>query len=202
MLISKSDNHLTNLILKRPRLGSRKHILIHNGKSHDKFQMTESPLEAAKNADVVLTDVWASMGQESEQKIREAAFAGFQVNDELMAVTNEGCMVQHCLPAHRGEEITAEVFEAHADEIFDEAENRMHAQKADTEILARKTSRDDIYIFRENFFPRSMLFHQVYDTLCIINVFIISESIHILKPSGLCLFQYIIRKDRSKTILL
>lgn len=96
----------------------------------DKFQMTESPLEAAKNADVVLTDVWASMGQESEQKIREAAFAGFQVNDELMAVTNEGCMVQHCLPAHRGEEITAEVFEAHADEIFDEAENRLHAQKA------------------------------------------------------------------------
>ena len=72
----------------------------------------------------------------------------------------------------------------------------------DTEILARKTSRDDIYIFRENFFSRSMLFHQVYDTLCIINVFIISESIHILKPSGLCLFQYIIRKDRSKTILL
>ena len=70
------------------------------------------------------------MGQESEQKIREAAFAGFQVNDELMAVTNEGCMVQHCLPAHRGEEITAEVFEAHADEIFDEAENRLHAQKA------------------------------------------------------------------------
>lgn len=96
----------------------------------DKFQMTESPMEAAKNADVVLTDVWASMGQEEEQAIRAAAFAGFQVNDDLMAVTNEGCMVQHCLPAHRGEEITAEVFEAHADEIFDEAENRLHAQKA------------------------------------------------------------------------
>ena len=96
----------------------------------DLFQMTEDPMEAAKGADVVLTDVWASMGQENEQKIREAAFKGFQVNDALMAVTNPGCMVQHCLPAHRGEEITAEVFEAHADEIFDEAENRLHAQKA------------------------------------------------------------------------
>ena len=96
----------------------------------DLFQMTEDPMEAAKGADVVLTDVWASMGQENEQKIREAAFKGFQVNDALMAVTNPGCMVQHCLPAHRGEEITAEVFEAHAYEIFDEAENRLHAQKA------------------------------------------------------------------------
>lgn len=96
----------------------------------DKFQMTDVPKEAAKNADVVLTDVWASMGQEEEQKIREAAFAGFQINDELMSVTNDGCMVLHCLPAHRGEEITAEVFDAHADEIFDEAENRLHAQKA------------------------------------------------------------------------
>jgi ornithine carbamoyltransferase len=70
------------------------------------------------------------MGQEEEQKIRAAAFDGYQVNDELMSVTNDGCMVLHCLPAHRGEEITAEVFEAHADEIFEEAENRLHAQKA------------------------------------------------------------------------
>lgn len=96
----------------------------------DKFILTDDPKVAATNADVVITDVWASMGQESEQAIREKAFAGYQINDELMAVTNEGCMVQHCLPAHRGEEITAEVFEAHADEIFDEAENRLHAQKA------------------------------------------------------------------------
>jgi ornithine carbamoyltransferase len=70
------------------------------------------------------------MGQEEEKKIREAAFEGYQVNDELMKVANEGCMALHCLPAHRGEEITAEVFEAHADEIFEEAENRLHAQKA------------------------------------------------------------------------
>ena len=96
----------------------------------DMFTMTDSPIEAAKGADVVFTDVWASMGQEEEAAQRREAFAGFQVNDELMAVTNPGCMVQHCLPAHRGEEITAEVFEAHADEIFEEAENRLHAQKA------------------------------------------------------------------------
>ncbi len=95
-----------------------------------KFSLVRSPAEAAKGADAVFTDVWASMGQESEKAIREKAFAGYQVNDELMALTNPGCMVQHCLPAHRGEEITAEVFEAHADEIFDEAENRLHAQKA------------------------------------------------------------------------
>ena len=96
----------------------------------DKFILTDDPKVAAKNADVIITDVWASMGQEDEQAIRAKAFDGYQINDELMALTNEGCMVQHCLPAHRGEEITAEVFEAHADEIFDEAENRLHAQKA------------------------------------------------------------------------
>ena len=94
------------------------------------FLMTDKPLEAAKDADVIFTDVWASMGQEEEKAIREKAFAGYQVNAELLAVAHEGCMVQHCLPAHRGEEITEEVFEAHADEIFDEAENRLHAQKA------------------------------------------------------------------------
>lgn len=96
----------------------------------NKFILTDDPKVAAKNADVVITDVWASMGQEEEQAIRAKAFDGYQINAELMALANKGCMVQHCLPAHRGEEITAEVFEAHADEIFDEAENRLHAQKA------------------------------------------------------------------------
>ncbi|MBQ3141030.1 MAG: ornithine carbamoyltransferase, partial [Clostridia bacterium] len=96
----------------------------------DKFMMTESPAEAAKGADAVYTDVWASMGQESEKAKRERDFAGYQVNSEIMALTNPGCIVLHCLPAHRGEEITEEVFEAHANEIFDEAENRLHAQKA------------------------------------------------------------------------
>ena len=95
-----------------------------------KFFMTDKPFEAAKDADVIFTDVWASMGQESEKAVREKAFAGYQVNEALLEAAHPGCMVQHCLPAHRGEEITAEVFEAHADEIFDEAENRLHAQKA------------------------------------------------------------------------
>ena len=95
-----------------------------------KFSLHRAPGDAAAGADVVFTDVWASMGQEEEKAVREKAFAGYQVNAGLMALTNPGCMVQHCLPAHRGEEITADVFEAHAQEIFDEAENRLHAQKA------------------------------------------------------------------------
>ncbi|MBO5525824.1 MAG: ornithine carbamoyltransferase [Clostridia bacterium] len=94
------------------------------------FTMTDDVLEACKDADVIYTDVWASMGQEEEKKIREQAFAGYQVNDRALSVAKHDCMVLHCLPAHRGEEITAEVFEAHADEIFEEAENRLHAQKA------------------------------------------------------------------------
>ena len=95
-----------------------------------KFTLVREPRQAAVGADVVFTDVWASMGQEEERAQRQKAFVGYQVNEELMALTNPECMVQHCLPAHRGEEITAEVFESHANEIFDEAENRLHAQKA------------------------------------------------------------------------
>ena len=96
----------------------------------DKFTLTDKPVEAAANADVLFTDVWASMGQEGEAEIRRKAFAGYQINDEVMAAAKRDAMVQHCLPAHREEEITAKVFEAHAEEIFDEAENRLHAQKA------------------------------------------------------------------------
>ncbi len=102
-----------------------------------KFSLFRTPKEAAVGADVIITDVWASMGQEEERAVRAKAFAGYQINDELMALTNEGCMVQHCLPAHRGEEITAQVFEAHAQEIFDEAENRLHAQKAVMYLLMK-----------------------------------------------------------------
>ncbi len=96
----------------------------------DKFVLTESCIEAVRDADVVFTDVWASMGQESQAEKRRAAFSGYQINNELLKLADRDCMVQHCLPAHRGEEITEEVFEAHANEIFDEAENRLHAQKA------------------------------------------------------------------------
>ena len=96
----------------------------------DKFSMTDVPLEAAKDADVLFTDVWTSMGEEAETEKRKIACKGYQINDDIMAVAKADAMVQHCLPAHREEEITEKVFEAHANEIFEEAENRLHAQKA------------------------------------------------------------------------
>ena len=94
------------------------------------FDCQPDVLGMAAGADVLYTDVWASMGQEGEAEKRRAAFAGYQVNQAVMDAANTGAMVLHCLPAHRGEEITAEVLEAHAGEIFEEAENRLHAQKA------------------------------------------------------------------------
>lgn len=95
------------------------------------FEITFNPKEAIVDADVVVTDVWASMGDEAEIQEREKAFSGiYQVNKELMSLAKKDAMVQHCLPAHREEEISTEVFEAHAHEIFEEAENRLHAQKA------------------------------------------------------------------------
>ena len=107
-----------------------KEILDFAAEYGDKFSMTNSPAQAAKGADVLITDVWASMGQEGEAEKRKKAFAGYQINDELMIQANDDAMVLHCLPAHREEEITEKVFEAHAKEIFEEAENRLHAQKA------------------------------------------------------------------------
>lgn len=107
-----------------------KEILDFAAQYGDAFMLTTDPKEAAKDADVIATDVWASMGDEGEAEQRKIDFAGYQVNAEIMAVAKPDAMVQHCLPAHRGEEITADVFEAHANEIFDEAENRLHAQKA------------------------------------------------------------------------
>jgi ornithine carbamoyltransferase len=97
------------------------------------FEITDNPTDAAKNADVVYTDVWASMGQEDESEKRRKDFAGavkYQVNPEVMSAAKKDALVLHCLPAHRGEEITEDVFEKHSMEIFDEAENRLHAQKA------------------------------------------------------------------------
>ena len=89
-----------------------------------------SPQEAIKDADVVYTDVWASMGQEEEQEVRDKAFQGYQVNKENLALAKPDAIVLHCLPAHRGEEITDEVIEGPQSMVFDEAENRLHAQKA------------------------------------------------------------------------
>ena len=99
-------------------------------KENGKFTCTDDVFEAAKDADVLYTDVWASMGQEAEAEERKKIFKGYQINADVMAVAKSDAMVMHCLPAHRGEEITEDVLEAHADEIFDEAENRLHAQKA------------------------------------------------------------------------
>ena len=99
-------------------------------KENGKITVTSDLKAAAEGADVLYTDVWASMGQEGEKAAREKIFRGYCIDDTLMKLAEKDAMVLHCLPAHRGEEITEEVFEAHADEIFDEAENRLHAQKA------------------------------------------------------------------------
>ncbi len=139
--IGDGNNMANSLIAGAVRMGMKFSIACPKGyepnaalvawaKEEGDFFMTESPCEAAKDADVVYTDVWASMGQEGEREKRAKAFEGFCVDDTVMKAAKRDAMVLHCLPAHRGEEITAEVFEAHADEIFDEAENRLHAQKA------------------------------------------------------------------------
>lgn len=99
-------------------------------KDHPNFEQTSDVLAAAKEADVVITDVWASMGDEGEAEQRQKDFKGYQINKEVMAKAKKDAIVLHCLPAHREEEITTEVFEQYADVIFDEAENRLHAQKA------------------------------------------------------------------------
>lgn len=93
------------------------------------------PLEAARNADVLYTDVWASMGQEAEQEERKKVFKGYQVNNEVLKKAKKDAIVMHCLPAHRGEEITADVIDGPQSVVIDEAENRLHVQKAILEIL-------------------------------------------------------------------
>ncbi len=139
--IGDGNNMANSLIVGCVKMGMKISLACPNGYTPDEkllawgkesglLELTDKPLEAAKEADVIYTDVWASMGQEGEAEKRKIAFSGYQVNAELMAVAKKDAMVLHCLPAHRGEEITADVLEAHANEIFDEAENRLHAQKA------------------------------------------------------------------------
>ncbi len=89
-----------------------------------------SPMDACANADLVVTDVWTSMGKESEQRQRESAFKGYQVNQKMMSITNSDAIFMHCLPAHRGEEVSTEVIDGKHSTVWDEAENRLHAQKA------------------------------------------------------------------------
>ncbi len=104
--------------------------ILARGFATGRLTVTSDIKAAAKDADVLYTDVWASMGQEAEKAEREKVFRGYCIDADLMSVAKPDAMVLHCLPAHRGEEITDEVFEAHANDIFDEAENRLHAQKA------------------------------------------------------------------------
>ena len=101
----------------------------------DSVSLIQDPLQAASGADLVVTDVWASMGQEEEQSEREKIFAGYQVNAELMAQADKDALFMHCLPAHRGEEVTADVIDGTQSVVWDEAENRLHAQKALLEFL-------------------------------------------------------------------
>lgn len=139
--IGDGNNMANSLIVGGLKVGMDVSIACPDGYHPDKtvldfaknfkgFTLTADPKEAAADADVLYTDVWASMGQEGEVEKRKIAFKGYQINDDVMSVAHSDAMVMHCLPAHREEEITAKVFEEHAQEIFDEAENRLHAQKA------------------------------------------------------------------------
>ena len=139
--IGDGNNMANSLIVGGIKMGMQVAIACPDGYRPDKgvcewaekngnLLVTSDISAAVKDADAVYTDVWASMGQESEKAEREKVFKNYCVNAEVMSLAKPDALVLHCLPAHRGEEITDEVFEAHAQEIFDEAENRLHAQKA------------------------------------------------------------------------
>lgn len=147
--IGDGDNMANSLIVGGLKVGMKVSVATPEGykpddevmdfaKDYPDFTWTSDPKEAIKDADVVITDTWASMGMEEEKAIRQKAFANYQVNNELLQFAKPNAMVQHCLPAYRGQEITEEVFEAHADEIFEEAENRLHAQKAVMVLLMKE----------------------------------------------------------------
>ena len=101
----------------------------------DFIEITTDVRSACTNSDLIVTDVWASMGQEEEQKVREQAFGDYQVTAELMALANDEALFMHCLPAHRGEEVSAEVIDGEKSVVWNEAENRLHAQKSLLEFL-------------------------------------------------------------------
>ncbi|MBE5766517.1 MAG: ornithine carbamoyltransferase [Clostridiales bacterium] len=137
--VGDGNNMANSLIVGAIKLGMKAVIACPEGyepevaewaKANGDFSIVRKVSEATEGADAVYTDVWASMGQEGEAQERMKVFKDYQVNEENMSVANKDAMVMHCLPAHRGEEITAETFEKHANEIFDEAENRLHVQKA------------------------------------------------------------------------
>ena len=139
--IGDGNNMMNSLILGGLKTGMEVSVACPEGyepgvlddelvKDNKNFSLHRNPENAVKDADVVITDVWASMGQEEESEKRKIAFKGYQINEELMKLAKKDAIVQHCLPAHRGEEISAESFDKHQLEIYEEAENRLHAQKA------------------------------------------------------------------------
>jgi ornithine carbamoyltransferase len=124
-----------NFCIATPECYGPQQSLLETAKGGGRFLFTNDPLEAVRDADVVYTDVWVSMGQESQEREKVLAFAPYRVDDELLEKANKDVIVMHCLPAHRGSEISERVFEAHHKVIFEQAENRLHAQKALLEWL-------------------------------------------------------------------
>ncbi|HEB97011.1 MAG TPA: ornithine carbamoyltransferase [Sedimenticola thiotaurini] len=142
--IGDGNNMCHSYINAARRFGFRLHIACPEGydpdpailePAADHCRILRDPREAAAGADLVVTDVWASMGQEEEQQKREHAFAGYQVDDTVMAAADGDALFMHCLPAHRGEEVSASVIDGPHSVVWDEAENRLHAQKALLEML-------------------------------------------------------------------
>ena len=124
-----------NVTISTPK-GYEPNLIAYNDSIEDakktgaKIEVIHDPMEAVKGADVVYTDVWASMGQETETELRRKIFMPYQVNEKLMANANNDALFMHCLPAHRGDEVTNEVIDSPNSVVFYEAENRLHAQKA------------------------------------------------------------------------
>jgi ornithine carbamoyltransferase len=113
--------------------------ILERARQSGRILVSADSFEAVRGADVLYTDVWVSMGKEEEAAERLRAMAPYQINDTLLQVAAPGAIVMHCLPAYRGKEITAETFEAHASTLFDQAENRLHAQKAILQLIARRS---------------------------------------------------------------
>jgi ornithine carbamoyltransferase len=124
----------THIHIATPEAYQLPHAVVQQATSHarhgSRLRLFTEAADAVVGADAVYTDVWTSMGHESEAEVRRQAFAPFQVNEELMSYAKPGALFMHCLPAHRGEEVTSEVFESECSVVFDQAENRLHGQKA------------------------------------------------------------------------
>jgi len=144
--IGDGNNVLNSLLYASSKIGLNLHIATPAGyqppkevfdyavleakKNGSEIILTDKPEEAAKNANIIYTDVWTSMGQENENEIRKKAFKNFQINNDLVLYADKECLIMHCLPAHRGEEITDDVIDGVHSIVFDQAENRLHVQKA------------------------------------------------------------------------